>query len=48
MRVPGVAIAVRPIVDLETSQRYRDTRQLVELGLIKSSPAYESHVRGHA
>ena len=30
------------------SQRYRDTRQLVELGLIKSSPAYESHVRGNA
>ena len=30
------------------SQRYRDSRQLVELGLIATSPAYESHVRGDA
>lgn len=31
-----------------TSHRYRDSRQLVELGLIATSPAYESHVRGDA
>jgi hypothetical protein len=30
------------------SCRYRDSRQLVELGLIATSPGYESHVRGDA
>ncbi|MGD9511560.1 MAG: tetratricopeptide repeat protein [Geminicoccaceae bacterium] len=30
------------------SQRYRDSRQLVELGLIATSRAYEGHVRGNA
>ena len=32
----------------QASRRYRDTRQLVDLGLIETSPAYESHVRGNA
>ena len=27
------------------SQRYRDSRQLVELGLMQATPAFESHVR---
>ena len=27
------------------SQRYRDSSQLVELGLMRATPAFESHVR---